>query len=221
MKILIIAEAGINHNRSLSAAKKLVDIAKACGADVVKFQHEKPPVNGPIYCLTDSEIIEVYNYCVRVGMPFACTAFDVETLRFLLMNTKMEFIKIASCDNRNEPLLTVAENTGMRIIQSLRAGDMALPSTMHRQLLHVVSEYPTPIERSNLRRMVESKFDGLSDHSGNALIPALAVAMGARIIEVHLTLDRAMDGPDHKASLDPIGFAHMVKNVRDAEKAIG
>lgn len=220
MKTYIIAEAGINHNRSLTLAKALVDAAKAAGADVVKFQHEKPSEEGPVYCLTNYEIMEVNNYCKKAGIAFACTAFDVESLDFLLKYTEMAFIKIASCDALNADLIRRADWSLLPIIQSLRRDAATLTGNKPRKFLHVVSEYPTPLEKSDLKRLWENGISGLSDHSGNPMIPVLAVGMGAQIVEVHLTLDRRMEGPDHTSSLNSIQFAQMVKNIREAEIAI-
>lgn len=217
-KTLIIGEIGVNHNRDLSTALKLCDVAKERGASVVKTQLQE---NDP-YTLAAAEVKRVYEHCESIGIPFACTAFDENSLRFLLDNTKLEFIKIAS----GQPVETLGKH--LRVIMS--TGGMTIDEIRDKAppfaaLLHCVSEYPTPIERANLRHitMLRECFPnheiGLSDHSGNPLIPALAVALGASVIECHLTLDRDQEGPDHRASLDPEGFGRMVENVRQAELA--
>lgn len=209
----------MNHNRSVEIAYALVNVAKASGADAVKFQLESPTE----YCLTFEETRQIYKYCRDIGMPFACTAFDVKSLNFLLEETQMAFIKIASCDSDNIALLNTAEVTNLRIIQSVREGSLcyAPPGFRKREILHVVSEYPTPLAHANLMRVANRGIDGLSDHSGNPLIPAIAVALGAKIIECHLTLDKEMPGPDHKASLNPLEFGQMIRNVCDTELALG
>lgn len=235
MSVMIIAEAGINHNRSISEAIRLVDTAKICGADVVKFQLESPTE----YCLSYGEMEQVYRYCKEIEMPFACTAFDVPTLEFLLKHTKMEFIKIASrgCDNLG--LLKLIGDAKLPVICSMREGDYMIERVSYIDLqniifLHCVGEYPTPIENAKLSLIkklpgakpaygyiADKVYNvGLSDHSGNPLLPALAIALGATVIECHLTMDRNQPGPDHKASLDPAGFKQMVEYVRMAEKAL-
>lgn len=216
---LIIAEAGVNHNQSVEEAKRLVNIAQQAGADVVKFQLELPNHKTP-YTLTWEQQIEVYAYCREVKMPFACTAFDVPTLEFLLERCVMEFIKIASCDAMNQPLIRRADAAKLPIIQSVPWEGKTWTGQRPRKLLYVVPEYPCPLENIHLRSMVAGGYAGLSDHSISVHVPIAAVALGAIIIEKHLTRARNLPGPDHKASLEPHEFAEMVKGIREVEKAL-
>lgn len=213
-KTLIIAEAGINHQRSFDMALRLVDAAQEAGADIVKFQLERPSD----YTLTFEETKAVYQYCESVGMPFSCTAFDVPSFEFLLAETRLRFAKIASCDARNEALIGAVEKSGLPIIQSLKYGDETYSNGAPRLLLHVVAEYPTAPERARLSALKYR--NGLSDHSVGMGIPIAAVALGAHIIEKHLTLDRSLPGPDHACSLSPGEFAQMVRAIRDVELAL-
>jgi N,N'-diacetyllegionaminate synthase len=214
---LIVAEIGINHNRDLDTAIRLCNEAKLAGADVIKTQLEAPTE----HTLTYDETLAVYRHCEAIGMPFACTAFDVSTLEWLLKNTKMPFVKIASCDWNNIPLLRAINQVELPIIESrINPPHEDQRRNKDYKFLHVVPEYPTPLEHCNLSRVAEPWCSGLSDHSGNPLVPALAVAMGAKIVEVHLTLDRNQPGPDHRASLDPEGFRQMTEYVRQAESAL-
>lgn len=93
-------------------------------------------------------------------------------------------------------------------------------------ILHCTTEYPAPKDQINLRAMpaMGEHFGlsfGYSDHTEGIEVPVAAVAMGARVIEKHLTLDKTMDGPDHKASLEPDEFALMVEKIRNIERALG
>lgn len=215
----IIAEAGVNHNKNVDTAIALADAAKETGADVVKYQLELPNVRTP-YTLTWDEQLVVYEHCKKIGMPFACTAFDVRTLYFLVQNTKLEFIKIASCDATNTGLIKEAEKCNIPIIQSVKRDARIVSFGAPRKILHVVAEYPTPPEHSDLKRVTEPGISGISDHSGNIAIPIAAAALGAKIIECHITFDRNQPGPDHRSSLTVREFRKMVKSVRDIEKAL-
>lgn len=227
-KTLIIAEGGVNHNRKLETAIELADAAKVAGADVFKLQLEKPTE----YCLTYEETLRVYKHCVNIGILFACTAFDGDSLRYLLDNCKMPFIKIASHKWGGNEVISLAHNSDLPLIVSSRdwhdlfRAHVNIPGYWKDiTVLHCVGEYPTPIEHANLRRIKELQrlgyIVGLSDHSGDMHIPPLAIAMGATVIECHLTLDQMQDGPDHLSSLEPNQFEQMVKNVELVEKALG
>lgn len=222
-RTLLIAEIGVNHNLSLDTAYRLADIAKECGADCVKTQVEFPTE----YTLTYDETFKLYEHCQNIGIPFACTAFDVPSLNFLLESCKMPFLKLSSA-NWGEGVVEKIATLDMPVIMSTRnSDDLNMRSALMRPnttLLHCVGEYPTPFEKSNLSRIAElCSMDfpvGFSDHSGEPFLPALAVAAGASVIEVHLTLDTNSIGPDHTSSLDPRGFKLMVGMVRDTEKAM-
>lgn len=224
--VLIVCEIGINHQRSLDLAKRLADAGKVAGASVMKTQIQ----HDCHFCLPAAEILDLYRHCESINLPFACTAFDVASLQFLLNNCKMPFIKIASRNWGGDEVIQAAIDSGLPIILSCREDDdwhrwRTIPINHIHSVLHCVGEYPTPLEHANLRQLVEFRrgFEvpfGLSDHSANPLIPALAVALGAQIIEAHITLDRNQVGPDHLASLDVPMFKRMVENVRTAEKAL-
>lgn len=220
MKTYIIAEAGVNHNKDLKTAFELVDEAQKTGADVVKFQLELPNNITP-YTLTWKEQKKVADYCEKVKMPFACTAFDVPTLKFLLDNTKMEFIKIASCDHKNIGLAAEVLTSGLPIIQSLKAEAFSWSwDRLNIRYLHVVAEYPTPAKNASLLTVTELWCDGLSDHSIGIHLPLAAVALGAQVIEKHFTLSNDQEGPDHKISANPKDFTEMVRCIREIEVAL-
>lgn len=185
--------------------------------------------------LTYDEFIALKKYCDEVGICFLSTPFDFDSLDFL-NSIDMPFWKIPSGEITNYPYLLAIAKTGKPVIMSTGMCDMAeikaavelLKSNgcTDIKLLHCNTEYPTPCEDVNLAAMktIRDKFNcdvGYSDHTKGIEIPIAAVAMGATIIEKHFTLDRNMEGPDHKASLEPNELAEMVRCIRNIEKAVG
>ena len=258
-KVLIIAEAGVNHNGSLEIAKKMVDEAKNAGTDIIKFQTLRPNLlvsknakkaeyqikntNNDDSQLTmlaklslsDSDFLELKSYCDEKEIVFLSTPFDTESIDFL--NTfSMPFWKIPSGEITNYPYLVKIAKTGKDIVMSTGMSEIhEIEETIKVlkengcgkiSLLHCNTEYPTPYEDVNLKAMLtlKEKFDlevGYSDHTNGIEVPIAAVAMGAKIIEKHFTLDRNMEGPDHKASLEPNELKQMVKSIRNIENALG
>lgn len=166
------------------------------------------------------------------GITFISTPFDIESLDSLV-TIGVPAVKIGSGDLTNLPLVRAAAATARPLILSTGMATMdeiaqVVAELDERQLilLHCTSAYPAPIGESNLRAIesLRSNFDaevGFSDHTVGLTAAIAAVALGAVVIEKHLTLDRAMPGPDHAASLEPDEFATMVVAVRDAHAALG
>ena len=181
------------------------------------------------------DFIELADYCKRKGnIQFLSTPFDMESVRFL--NGLQDIWKIPSGEITNYPYLLEIARTGKPIIMS--TGMSTLPEISAAldllklngageiSLLHCNTQYPTPFSDVNLRAMqtMRDKFDckvGYSDHTLGIDVPIAAVAMGAEIIEKHFTLDKNMEGPDHKASLEPRELKAMVQAIRNVEKAMG
>lgn len=178
---------------------------------------------------------ELFAYCKTKEIDFLATAFDIPSVDFL-QNLGMEKWKIPSGEITNLPLLIRIAQTGKPIIMSTGMCTMEEIQTAlnvleqngagNVSLLHCNTEYPTPFEDVNLRAMktVEETFGkpvGYSDHTVGIEVPVAAVAMGAAIIEKHYTLDKNMEGPDHKASLNPRELKEMVRAVRNIERAMG
>lgn len=179
--------------------------------------------------------IKLKEHCDRIGITFLSTPFDLESIAFL-NNLDMPFWKIPSGEVTNLPyLLAIAKtkkpvvmSTGMCEMEEIRAAVDILQSTGTPKitLLHCNTEYPTPYGDVNLRAMetMRTQFGlevGYSDHTPGIEIPIAAAAMGAVILEKHLTLDRSMEGPDHKASLEPDELKAMVSAVHHVEAALG
>ncbi len=257
MAVLIIAEAGVNHNGSLALAKRMVDAAIEAGADYIKFQtfvpeklvsrhalkadYQQTATGGGSQlemleklALTYQDFRELRDYCgTRIG--FLSTPFDLESLKFL-DGLGMDFWKIPSGEVTDMPFLEAVGRTGRDVVMStgmcemdeikaaldvLKAGGAGTVT-----LLHCNTEYPTPFEDVNLlamRSMAEELGcrTGYSDHTRGIEVPVAAAALGAAVIEKHFTLDRAMPGPDHAASLEPDELSMMVRAIRNVEKCLG
>jgi N,N'-diacetyllegionaminate synthase len=185
--------------------------------------------------LSFAEFVELYDYCINNSIEFLSTGFDFDSIDFL-HSLGMAKWKIPSGDITNLPYLIkigklnkpVILSTGMSTIEDIRDAVKALSENGSGEItiLHCTTEYPTPFEDVNLAAMetIKNEFGlpiGYSDHTRGIEIPVAAVALGATIIEKHFTLDRSMEGPDHKASLEPDELKAMVSSIRHVEKAIG
>ncbi len=176
-------------------------------------------------------------YCEKKDIMFLSSPFDVESAKFL-KTLGMNVFKIPSGEITDYPLLKeiggyaskVIVSTGMADLGEIEnALDVLAESGTKREnitVLHCNSEYPTPFEDVNLMAMVTIKEAfkvdvGYSDHTLGIEVPIAAVAIGAKVIEKHFTLDRNLPGPDHKASLEPDELKAMVKAIRNIEKALG
>ena len=259
--VLIIAEAGVNHNGSLSIAKELVDAAKHSGADIIKFQifKAKDLVNQNTKKadyqiintesnetqfemlrkleLTFKEQEELKMYCDNKNIEFLASGFDLKSLEFI-KNLDLKRYKIPSGEITNLPYLRfvgtqnkpIILSTGMANISEIKEAldilNISGAKSEEITLLHCTTEYPAPLKEINLRAMetMRKTFSikvGYSDHSMGFEVSIAAVAMGASIIEKHLTLDRNLAGPDHKASLEPKEFCDLVKFIRNTSIALG
>ncbi len=185
--------------------------------------------------LSYDEFISLKKHCDETGICFLSTPFDFESIDFL-NSIEMPFWKIPSGEITNYPYLVALAKTGKPVVMStgmckmdeIGAAIKVLREngTKDIKLLHCNTEYPTPFEDVNLRamQMMRDTFGlevGYSDHTPGIEVPIAAVAMGATIIEKHFTLDRNMEGPDHKASLEPDELATMVRAIRNVEVALG
>jgi N-acetylneuraminate synthase/N,N'-diacetyllegionaminate synthase len=260
-KVIIIAEAGVNHNGDLQVAKKLIDAAVDAGVDYVKFQTFKADnlvsksakkaeyQNANINDGDDSQYamlkklelnhenhLELMSYCAERNINFFSTAFDVEGVRYL-NDLGLAFFKIPSGEITNYPYLKavalckkpVIISTGMCFESEIKdALDVLLKFGLKKEnisILHCNTEYPTPMKDVNLKAMlsIQKTFGvsvGYSDHTLGIEVPIAAVALGAKIIEKHFTLDRNLPGPDHLASLEPEELKEMVKSIRNIEAAL-
>jgi len=179
----------------------------------------------------------LFAHCQQRNVGFFSTGFDIQSLDYLA-SLGAERFKIPSGEITNLPYLRhiggfgkpVILSTGMatlgEIEAALEAVETAGTPRTHITMLHCNTEYPTPMQDVNLRAMcsIRDAFGvavGYSDHTSGIEVPIAAVALGATVIEKHLTLDRNLSGPDHKASLEPDEFAAMVRAIRNIEQAMG
>jgi len=185
--------------------------------------------------LTYDETREVKDYCNSIGIQFASTADEQDSLEFLL-ELGIPYIKIGSGDIGNVSYLRyigskrmpVILSTGMSNLSDVEISVNALKEggASEITLLHCTTNYPCPYESVNLKAMdtLKSAFQlpvGYSDHTVGIEIPVAAVARGAKVIEKHFTLDRNMEGPDHLASTEPDEFQRRVEAIRNVEMALG
>lgn len=179
----------------------------------------------------------IKDYCDNIGLQFLSTADETESLDFLC-ELGMPFIKLGSGEITNIPYLRYCAKKNMPLIISTgmcNLSDVATAFDVLTEagakakditLLHCTTNYPCPMDEVNLRAMQTMKEAfkckvGYSDHTMGTEIPIAAVAMGAEIIEKHFTLDRNMEGPDHRASLEPNELKYMVDCIRNIEVALG
>jgi N-acetylneuraminate synthase len=282
--VMIIAEAGVNHNGDLETAKRLIDVAAEAGADAVKFQTFKAAllstltaplasyqeanlsVNLTQYDMLKSlELSNEHHFALRetatsLGIQFLSTPFDEESLDFLVTEVGMSTVKVPSGEITNHPyliavarlaervILSTGASTLLEIRQAVRSlvsgfsgprGDSREPewnrpiSEEERLILrsrlvimHCVTAYPAPVEQSNLRTIstLSEEFGcrvGMSDHSLGHHVSVAALALGASVFEKHFTLDRALPGPDHAASLTPTELREYVRILRETERSLG
>lgn len=177
------------------------------------------------------------DYCATKGVRFFSTAFDLESIDFL-GSLHLGLWKVPSGEITNYPYLKRIANyrepvilsTGMSVYQEISdAVNLLIDNGVSKDMitiLHCNTEYPTPMEDVNLYAMqyLKDKFNvrvGYSDHTIGIDVPVAAIALGAAVIEKHFTLSRSMEGPDHKASLEPEELKAMVTSIRNIEKALG
>ena len=266
-RVFVIAEAGVNHNGSLELALRLVDAARAAGADAVKFQtfraedvvtpdavtadyqRENTGESSQFEMIKKLELDEaahaqVARHCRDRGIEFFSTPFSQEAVA-MLVRLGVQRLKLPSGEITNKRLLECAADTGLPLLMSSgmatleevtravqwiaarwEAGGLPAPGSGNLTLLHCTSAYPAPPESLNLRALTTLAHAtglpvGYSDHSQGLEAALAAVALGATVIEKHLTLDKALPGPDHRASADPAEFAAMVKGIRVVESMLG
>lgn len=251
-KTYIIAEVGPNHNGSLKMALKYVDELSNIGVDAIKFQLADPKklfsknskfakyqIKNSKYKnpkemikktqLSKSDHLHIYNYCNKKNIQYLCTAFDLESLKFLNKNFNLSFFKIASGEIFSLDMLDyiskfkkkIILSSGMASFDEINQCIKILNKNFKKQItiLHCISSYPVKIENVNLNVMskLHKKFNypvGFSDHTKDILSSIVAVSMGATIIEKHVTFSRGLEGPDHKASSTISEFKKLVKEIR-------
>ena len=260
-RVILIAEAGPNHNGKLNLAYKLVDIAKKSGADFVKFQTSIPELHISKFAkkanyqiqntkgnetqldmakkisLSFNQFVKIKKYCKKKNIEFLSTPFDLKSINFL-NSLNMKYFKIPSGEITNLPyLIKVAKlkkkiilSTGMSNIKEVGQAIKVLTSNgVNKKKITVMqcnTEYPTPLKDANLRAMltIKKKYNvnvGYSDHTEGIEAALAAAALGAKVIEKHITINKDMSGPDHKASITGDEFKKMSEGIKKIILALG
>ena len=259
MSVLIVAEAGVNHNGDLGIEKELIEMAAVAGADLIKFQSfaaDRLVVRGaPLATyqevagesdhfemirrleLSRADHERLIASCESNGIGFFSTGFDIESVDLLAELGQRRF-KVPSGEINNLPLLRHIGSFGCEVILSTGMAEMTeigdALSVLQRvgiarelvTVLHCTTDYPASFSDVNLTAMqaIGREFGvavGYSDHTLGIEVSVAAVALGASVIEKHITLDRELVGPDHRASLEPNEFDTMVRSIRNVELALG
>lgn len=260
----LIAEAGMNHEGSMDLAKEMIHAASDSGWDAIKFQTYSADElasasSSPAYWdtnlepetsqhrlfskfrkFTPDEHDELEELAKSIQIDFLTTFFYENDLREF--GAKYRYVKIASADITNVPLLRAAASTGKPVLLSCGAANdkeiesaleiLSFAGCMEITLLHCVLNYPTQPQNANLWRIQDLvKFNhvqevGYSDHTPydpnqNVFTPAIAVALGATVIEKHFTLDRTRPGNDHYHSADPEGLFLIRKQIESTIELLG
>lgn len=257
----IIAEIGSNHNGDMHLARRIIDAAKDCGCDAVKFQsfNDKSLISkteydantvyndsakkhfGSLeemvkkYYLREEQHYELKKYCNKIGIIFSSSPFSKEEVD-LLIKLDVPFLKLASMDINNYPLLRYMAATGKPIIVSTGMATLAeIDNAVHIIekegnsqiiLLHCISIYPPAYEDIHLRNitMLQKTFPypvGFSDHSIGTHIPLAAVTLGSCVIEKHFTIDKGLPGWDHEISADPSEMKAIVAQSKLINLSLG
>jgi len=255
-EVIVIAEAGVNHDGDPDLAHRLVDVAADAGADAVKFQTFDPdrlvsaaadatPYQRARGAATDQRSLlasltlpesvwaELRDHATQRGTLFLSTPFDLGSAE-LLVGLGVPGLKVSSGELTNTPFLRELAALGVPLLVSTGMGSAsevadaveacaAAPGTV---LFHCVSAYPAPLEQCNLRAIPEMvRAHGLpvgwSDHTTGVTSALGAVALGASVLEKHVTTDRTRSGPDHAASLEPDALAAYVAQCRALAGALG
>lgn len=212
-------------------------------ADAIMAKYQKENVDSKdiiemsrSHLLYPEEHLQLFKRCKELGVDYICTAFDMESMLYLDQNCDMAYYKIASGEIYSLDILEYIAGHSKSIIMSTGMADydtigeiLGILNRKHKQditILHCISNYPAKFEEVNLRNIIElqQRFRckvGFSDHTMGNECSIAAVAMGARMIEKHVTLDKSLPGPDHKASIDIPELRDLVSCIRHIEVALG
>lgn len=248
--VFVIAEIGSNHNQDIDQAFHLMNIAKQAGADAVKFQSLKldEVIAEEDISQDDIELFnkikldetwyrELFEYARKIGIECISAPTYLQAITLLKKNGA-RYMKIASPQTYGFPeLIKKVAQLDIKTIMSTgycEEDEIERAVNLYQKygdldnltLLHCISQYPTEVQNVNLNYMkvLQNKYGvsvGYSDHTLGIIAPIMAVAMGATVIEKHLTLSRKMEGPDHYFALEPDEFQRMVTNIREAEQMLG
>ncbi|XP_060769075.1 sialic acid synthase-like [Neoarius graeffei] len=254
----IIAEIGQNHQGDVEIAKKMIRMAKSCGADCVKFQKTelehrftkralaRPYTSqhswGSTYGdhkrhleFSHEQYRELQRFAQEVGIFFTASGMDEMAVEFL-HELNVPFFKVASADTSNIPYLEKTAKKGRPMVISTGMQSMEIMHRVYQTVkkhnsmftfLQCTSTYPLSMDNVNLRVITEYQKEfpdipiGYSGHESGISVSVAAVALGAKVLERHVTLDKSWKGSDHAASLEPAELEALVREIRIVEMAMG
>lgn len=248
----IIAEVNSSHNGNVDVAKKMIDAAIEAGCDCVKFQSW---TSKTLYCktyyqenpiakrfvdklsLSSDELRMMAGYCKEKGIAFSSTPYSYNEVDFLVDECDAPFVKISSMEVNNPEYLRyigqkkipIILSTGMADYDEVKRAVSIIEETGNTNIaiLHCVSVYPTPLDRTNLknieglREMFPQYPIGYSDHTLGDTAAVAAVALGAAIIEKHITLDASRIGMDNQMAMEPQALKELVNKCKSVATALG
>ena len=258
-KVYIIAEIGPNHNGSFKTAQKIIKLLKNSGTDAIKFQLANPD---EVYSddafmadyqkkntglksikkmseknqLSKESHIKLKKLCKKFNIDYICSAFDLQSLKFLVDKLKVSIIKIPSGEITSTDMLNyisklkkeIILSTGMSTFTEIKNALKMINKNFKKKvsIMHCVSNYPAMKNKLNLKliNVLKNKFKtqvGYSDHSIGPEACLAAVAMGAKVIEKHVTISNNQTGPDHKSSMKIVDFKLLIKEIRGLELMLG
>lgn len=243
-RTLVIAEIGENHTGDWDRARDMVIAAAEAGADIVKFQSyrgadvadDDPEKEWFTKVeVSDERHIELKALAERHGVGFLSSPFSLGRARFLVEKLGLRQIKVASSEMLNLPLLqyldshvpTVYLSTGLATLEEVRQAVHCLRNVKELCIMQCTTQYPCELRDANLavipslRATFPERLVGYSDHTIGITAAVAAVALGARVIEKHFTLDKTLPGTDHVLSADPVELRAMVAQIRDVEALLG
>lgn len=244
-KPYFIAEIGSNFNQDLKVGYQLIDKAKSCGADAVKFQLFKAkklyPNNKKMFKifksieLSENYFKKFYNYAKKLKLDVSASTFDLETAKFL-NKFKVDFHKIASSELTNYNLINYLSKTKLPILLSSGMSDLqdiknAVKICEDNRNFKIVimqcgSDYPLKHKDVNLKTLATFKSNfkyhlGYSDHTIAEVAGIASVGFGATVFEKHITLNKKSKGPDHFFAMEPADFKNYIIMIKEAYKCLG
>lgn len=241
---IVISEIGENHLGDMDMARRMIKESADAGADIVKFQsyrgadvHPDDPEREWFSKveLADDMHYELKTVAESLGVSFMSTPFTLERAKFLCEGLGLKIIKIASSEMLNLPLLdyvnqhvdTAFLSTGLSTLEEIETAVARLDRVDECHILHCCTQYPARDDQANLQaislmRMAFPDYSiGYSDHTLGIEAAVAAVALGARVIEKHFTLDKDLEGTDHVLSATPVELREMVDRIRRVEILLG
>ena len=247
-----IAELNTSHFGDLNKAKEMIVAAKDSNCDCVKFQswtkeslyssdfYDENPIAKRFInklSLDNSELIELANFCKKLGIDFASTPYSTEEANFLLSHCDVPFIKVASMDINNLPFLRHIAKSGSSIVLStgmaeeyeieVAINELEAYGAKNIVILHCISIYPSPYEIVNLNNILNFKTKyqryevGYSDHTLGIEAACASVSLGANMIEKHFTLDSSIIGMDNQMAIEKEEFKSLIKSCKKIYSSLG